>query len=389
METDWNIQLLNHKDMKTRRFLTTMLCSLMLGASFVSCSEDDNEVPQGPNKNGSEPTIDPVEQVAYILNEGLWGSNNAGIALFYPNQKGLSDANYYQTMNGGKPMGDLANAMMEEDDNIYVVLNESKYVARLDKSIKEQARYYFAEGEGKPRCIAVEDGYAYVTQHGGQVSKILIKDMSLVATFKGGDNLEGIVEEDGKLYVANAWKVDGSNNYLYNEELLVIDATTMAQTGTISVVPNPVQVQEINEKIYVISQGDYAGVQAALQVIDTKAGTSKEILKDVDKITEGNNGLIYGVRSTYDANWNTINSFFSYNPSTGVVSETSFLKDAPSALSSTAIYLLEVDEETGHIYVGTSDYTNTGTIYQFDKDGKLLQSFDSGGINPSAMIFLD
>jgi hypothetical protein len=51
--------------------------------------------------------------------------------------------------------------------------------------------------------------------------------------------------------------------------------------------------------------------------------------------------------------------------------------------------LLEVDEESGHIYVGTSDYTNTGTIYQFDKDGNLLQSFDSGGINPSAMIFLD
>ena len=99
--------------------------------------------------------------------------------------------------------------------------------------------------------------------------------------------------------------------------------------------------------------------------------------------------MIYGVCSTYDADWNSVNSFFTYNPSTGVVSETSFLKNAPSELASSAIYLLEVDEESGHIYVGTSDYTNTGTIYQFDKDGNLLQSFDSGGINPSAMIFLD
>ena len=174
--------------------------------------------------------------------------------------------------------------------------------------------------------------------------------------------------------------------------MFVIDANTMTQTGTIPVVANPVQVQEINDRIYVISQGDYVGVQASLQVIDTKAGTSKEILKDVDKITEGNNGLIYGVKSFTD--WNTTptsydHTFFTYNPSTGVVSETSFLKNAPSALASTAIYLLEVDEESGHIYVGTSDYTNTGTIYQFDKDGNLLQSFDSGGINPSAMIFWD
>ena len=387
METDRNIQLLNHKNMRTRSFLMTTLCSLMLGASFIACSDEDKEIPQGPNPDG--PTIDPVEQVAYILNEGLWGSNNAGIALFHPNKQGISDAKYYETMNGGKPMGDLANAMIEEDENIYVVLNESKYVSRLNMSIKEEARYYFAEGEGKPRCIAVEGDYAYVTQHGGQVSKLNIKDMSLAGTFKGGDNLEGIVEEDGKLYVANAWKVDGSGNYLYNEELFVIDANTMTQTGTIPVVANPVQVQEINDRIYVISQGDYVGVQASLQVIDTKAGTSKEILKDVDKITEGNNGLIYGVCSTYDADWNSVNSFFTYNPSTGVVSETSFLKNAPSELASSAIYLLEVDEESGHIYVGTSDYTNTGTIYQFDKDGNLLQSFDSGGINPSAMIFLD
>ena len=107
------------------------------------------------------------------------------------------------------------------------------------------------------------------------------------------------------------------------------------------------------------------------------------------KITEGFNGMIYGVRSTYEENWNSINSFFVYNPKTNQVSETSFLKDAPSALYSTAISLLEMDEETGFIYVGTTDYQNTGTIYAFDKDGKLFQTFDSSGVNPSAMIFID
>jgi DNA-binding beta-propeller fold protein YncE len=48
-----------------------------------------------------------------------------------------------------------------------------------------------------------------------------------------------------------------------------------------------------------------------------------------------------------------------------------------------------MDEETGFIYVGTTDYQNTGTIYAFDKDGKLFQTFDSSGVNPSAMIFID
>ena len=360
--------------MRTRSLLCTMLCSLILGMSFTACSDDDDD---------DNPIIDPVDYPAYILNEGAWEANNANISRFFPSYKGI-DSDYYQKVNG-KLMGDLANAMIEEDNNIYVVVGGSKYVARLDLNCVEQARYSFPEGEGEPRCIDVEDGYVYVTQHGGQVSKLDAQTLKLVSTFKGGDNLEGIVEKDGKLYVANAWK----GVYDFNKELLVINAESMTKTGSIDVVLNPVQVQEIDDKIYVISQGNYEDVQAVLQVIDTKAGTSKVIVNDVDKITEGHNGLIYGVRSTYDADWNTINSFFTYNPKKGTTSETSFLQDAPSSISSTAIYLLEVGGYADFIYVGISDYVTNGTIYQFDASGKLLQSFDSGGINPNAMIFID
>ena len=358
----------------------TALCSLMLGMGFASCSDDDE--PE------MEPIIDPVDYPAYILNEGAWGANNANITSFMPNYKVENLSDVYLKTNG-KKMGDVANAMMEEDDNIYVVLNGSKYVARLDLTIKEQARYTFPEAEGAPRCIDVEDDYAYVTQYGGQVTKLNIKDMTLAGTFKGGNNLEGIVEKDGKLYVSNSYTVDGSNNWIYNKEVFVIDAKTMALEKTIEVVDNPTKLYEIDGKIYLISQGNYADVAGALQVIDPKAGTSKVILNDVTKITEGNNDLIYGICATYDANWQLTNSFFTYNPSTGAISETSFLQDAPSSFSTAAIYLLEVDEKTGFIYVSTSDYTTNGTIYQFDKGGKLVKSFDSGGINPSAMVFVD
>ena len=368
--------------MKTRSILMATLCSLMMGAGFASCADEFDEWEQ--------PDPDPLaKNLTYILNEGLWGANNASISSFFeidgtPNVT----ANYYEVINGQK-MGDLANAMMEEDDNIYVVLNGSKYVAKLDMTTKEQARYTFPEGEGEPRCIDVEDDYAYVTQYGGQVSKFNIKDMTLAGTFKGGDNLEGIVEKDGKLYVANTWKLDGSNNYVYNKEILVIDAKTMTQTGTISVVDNPENMYEIDDQIYVISRGNYLDVPAALQIINTQTGTSKVIFNDVEKITKGHNGYIYGICSTYDAMWQLSNSFFIYNPKGNEVSETSFLKDAPALFSSATIYLLEVDEKTGYIYVGISYQENNGTIYQFDQTGKLLRQFDSGGINPSAMIFID
>ena len=356
----------------------TMLCALMMGAGFVSCSDSEED----------ELIIDPIEKPNYILNEGHWGANNASVSMFNHPAFGIVQQDAY-LKNNGKQMGDVANAMMEEDDNIYVLLNGSKYVARLDIMVKEQARYTFPEGEGEPRCMDVEDDYAYVTQYGGQVTKLNIKDMSLAGTFKGGDNLEGVVEKDGKLYVSNSYAVDGSNNWVYNNEVFIVNAKTMTLEKTIKVVENPTKIYEIDDKVYLISNGNYYDVPGALQVIDTKAGTSDKILNDVAKITEGHDGLIYGIRSTYDENWNSINSFFTYNPKNGQVSETSFLKDAPSELSSTAIYLLEVDENTGFIYVGTTDYQNTGTIYTFDKNGKLFQTFDSGGVNPSAMIFID
>ena len=357
----------------------TTLCSLMLGMSFTSCLDDEDE---------PEPIIDPVDYPAYILNEGIWGANNANITCFMPNYKVENLSDVYLKTNG-KQMGDVANAMIEEDNNIYVVLNGSKYVARLDMTTKEQTRYTFPSTDGEPRCIDVEDGYAYVTQYGGQVSKLNIKDMTLAGTFKGGDNLEGIVEKDGKLCVANSYTVDGSNNWIYNKEIFVIDAKTMTLEKSIEVVDNPTKIFEIDNRIYLISAGNYADVSGALQVIYPKAGTSDVILNDVNKITKGNNDLIYGVRSSYDANWQLTNSFFIYNPKLNEVSESSFLQDAPSSFSTDAIYLLEVDEETGFIYVGTSDYTTNGTIYQFDKNGKFIQSFDSGGINPSTMVFVD
>lgn len=365
--------------MKTKSVLFfSTLCALMLGIGFPSCSIDLDD---------DEPIIgDSIVYPAYILNEGLWGSNNANISMFMPQATITSaESDYYQKVNG-KKMGDVANALIKKNYWFYAVLNGSKYASRIDtQTLLEQARYTFPENEGAPRCIDVNGEYVYVTQYGGQVSKLNSMDMTLAGTFKGGDNLEGIVAHGTKLYVANSYK--GINDF--NQEVYVVDAKTMTLEKTIQVVLNPTKLHEINDKIYLISAGNYYDVPGALQVFDAEKETFTPILNDVTKITEGNDGLVYGACSTYDSNWQLTNSFFTYNPKTNSVSKESFLKDAPASFSTDAIYLLEVDEYSGYIYVGTSDYVNTGTIYQFNKEGKFIQSFDSGGINPSALVFRD
>ena len=375
--------------MKTRSILFSTLCSLMLGMSFSACDDDSNTPAPEPMP---DPT--PLYHTTFILNEGLWGANNASISLagfdLITNTMQPIVNDLYETANG-KKLGDVANGMIEEDDKLYVVMNGSKYVSRLNLSCKEEARYTFSENEGEPRCMEVEDGYVYVTQYGGKVTKINASDMTLAGTFEGGDNLEGVVEKDGKLYVANSYKVDGSGNWVYNDEVFIIDAKTMKLEKTIKVSVNPTKIYEFHDKIYLLSQGNYADVPAVLQVIDTENGQVKSIpqTENISKVGEGNNELLYCVRATYDADWNPVNSFFICNTKVNEVSETSFLAEVPEALKSANIYLLELDENTGYLYIGTTDYTNTGTIYQFDNTGKFIQSFDSGGWNPSTMIFID
>ena len=36
----------------------------------------------------------------------------------------------------------------------------------------------------------------------------------------------------------------------------------------------------------------------------------------------------------------------------------------------------------GYVYVGCSDYVNTGDVYVFTSEGKLHDKFDSQGLNP-------
>ena len=361
--------------MKTNKLLKIFLM-LLVSATFVACAETDD-----PGHGGFEDV-----RGAYILNEGAWGANNAGVAFYAPNKDADFVSDIYFNANNAS-MGDLANDMIEYKGLLYVVLNGSKYVVCLNGKGEELERFSFPASEGSPRCIVAADDYVYVTQYGGKVSKFTT-DLERVATFNGGDNLEGIAEVDGKLYVANAYKVEGSGNYVYNTEVLVLDADKMTQAGSIKVVENPEVVKVVGGRLYVMSKGNYYDINPAMQEINTISGKVKNITL-ADKITQGRDGLIYCVRSAYDASWNLSNQFFTYNPSTGDVSEDSFLKNAPESFKTMAIYMLQFDKVTGEVYVATSDYVTTGTVYRFGEDGVLKDSLDAGGINPRIMVFLD
>lgn len=360
---------------KMRNFVWTALCLLATCGAFVACDDDDND--DWLDDSGSK--VELPGRRAYILYEGTMGGDNSGLAFYAPDGNADFIRDIYQYQNG-KKLGDTGLSMAEEDDYIYVVVSGSNYVAKLNAAGVEQCRHTFAD---TPRYVDVENGYVYVTQYGGRVSKLDRNTLDEVDAYEGGEYLEGIVECNGLLYVANSRR----DTYDYNKEVLVVDANTMDFVASIEVTVNPERLWEDDGTVYLISRGDYGSVKNQLQAIDTRTRTKADIA-EATKLAEGDD-VLYLVNTEYDASYTPSNTFFSYNTETGRIVDHPFLNNAPEEVFSSEIYLFEVDDETGDIYIGTSDYVTEGTIYRFDRNGTFKEKFAAGGINPNSMLFID
>lgn len=372
--------------MKVRNLLFGMLCMLALGASLVSCSDDDNN---SLDDDGSKVTLPQTR--AYFLNEGSYQGNNAGLAFYAPNGDADFISDIYKTQNNAK-LGDTGQSMIEYEDEIYIAVYGSNYLTKLNAAGVEQKRVSFVNDNDLSagiRYIDAEDGYIYASFWGGVVAKINATTLEVVDKLTGlGDNMEGVAICENMLYVANSCTAD----YTYHNDVKVIDLRTFTLKETLQVASNPyTQMLEEDDKVFLISN-DYSSAEGyVLQMIDpannnkvTKIGNATYMAADDD--------ILYLVNSMTD--WTTepyatVNKFFTYNIKTGQMNNTSFLKNAPAELTSSTLYMLEVNDNNGDIYISTSDFKTNGTIYRFKKDGTFIEKFDAGGINPNSAIFFN
>lgn len=375
--------------MKVRSLLFSMLCMLALGASLASCSDDDDN---SWDDSGSKVTL-PHTRV-FILNEGSWGANNAGIAFYAPNGDADFISDIFKTQNNAK-LGDLGQSMIEYEDEIYVAVNGSNYLTKLDAAGVELKRVSFVNDNDLSagiRYIDAEDGYIYASFWGGVVAKINAKTLTVEAKLTGlGGNLESISVCNDKLYVSNSHMSLPDGTYEYYTEVKVIDLRTFTLKETLTVASNPNRMMlDEDDKVFLISD-DYSSMEGyVLQMIDP-AKNSKVTKIGIATHMAAKDGILY-LANSITTNYTTgeaINTFSTYNIKTGQMNNTSFLKNAPDKLTSTTLYMLEVNDNNGDIYISTSDYKTNGTVYRFKKDGTFIEKFDAGGINPKSAIFFN
>lgn len=314
----------------------------------------------------------------YFLNSGKMDSNNA--SLYFYN---LSESKMYDELflsKNGRGLGDTGNDMVIYGNKMYIAVYNSNTIEVTDlsgNSIKQ------IKPTGQPRFLTFYEGKVYATLYNGYVARLDTASLEIDATAKVGRNPEQIVVANEKLYVANSGGLDYNTEVGYDKTVSIVDIASFSETQKLEVVINPCNMVTDNQgDVYVVSMGNYTDIPNTLQRIDTQKDevTTIEVANATEMASVGDK--IYMIYSQYDANWNQVISFISYDAINERVISENFLED-PSIVAKP--YKICADKTTGTIYISSSDYKTNGDFYAFDANGKYLNKWGAG-LNPVKVI---
>ena len=312
---------------------------------FTGCKDDD------------DPAIDPVvpSEYIYVLNSGNMGS-------------------IFEARNGRR-LGDMGQDMIVYGSKIYISVYGESTIEVTDLEAKSINQI---ETEGPPRSFAVDQGKVYVTYYNGYVARIDTTTLTVESKVQVGRNPEQLAVANGKLYVANSGGLDFSSPLGYDRTVSVIDIASFTKTKDMDVVVNPVNVVSDHQGyVYLSSWGNYGDVPNTLQRIDSKT--------DGISVMEDVNGTFFAVLENtlyvVHAQYGQTAYFYAYDVVNKRLLSDNFIGETEIAEP----FNISTDKASGEIYIATTDYTNDGDVYVFDRTEKFVTKFEVG-LNPMKVV---
>lgn len=318
----------------------------------------------------------------FVLNEGNFQFSNASLSFYDPVADTVANNLFYKVNNA--PIGDVAQSMAMADGKLYIVVNNSNYIYKVDANtlVCDTTKPFKLTGFYSPREMhIVAPNKAYVSDLMGTGLWIVNpQDMTHSGSIELGKSTEKMVQVGNELYVSN-W----SNYYVPGMEknsVQVVDIVNDVKVAEIQVgkEPNCMAVDQ-NDHVWVLCEGatwEADGENPSLWEINP-------MLKTAAKRYEFD-----GTAMIMKANSNGSALYVFYNNevrrfdlATLALSET-FNIPAPEGGT---FYNMAVNPVSGDLYVtDAKNYMMNGTVYCYSSDDVLLSSFEAG-IIPSAMLF--
>jgi YVTN family beta-propeller protein len=351
---------------KMKKLLYLAFASLL----FISCSSDDD----GPNPQPSPP--DAYENGILITNEGPFG-NGSGTVSFISEDFSNVKQDIFFTVNG-KDLGNIVNSMGFQDENAYIVVNNSQKIEVVNRYSFESIDS-ISSGLNNPRFFVSNDPVkAYVTNWGDPndngddfVAVVDLRTNNVSATIPVSFGPERMISSNNKVYVAH------QGGFGQNNLISVISGSSLQTTIVVGDAPN--SMVEEDGILYVLCGGkpDYTGNETPGSLVKIDLSNNQIIETLTFGATEHPTGL------TEDGN----NLFYSLN---GKVYK---LAASSNTLPGTAIidgFFYAMEAKDGKLYAtDAGDFLSNGRLLVYDLATNQEIENITVGIIPGGIYFND
>jgi YVTN family beta-propeller protein len=270
---------------------------------------------------------------------------------------------------------------------MYVVMNGSGNVTVLNAanaSFISQISFGGTSTNRNPRYAVAARGKVYVTAWDNKVSIIDTTTLAITGNITVGANPEGLAINGDYLYTANS----GALNYPdYDSTVSVVDLNSLTELRKIKVGLNPQKIEvNSNGNVYVSAYGDAFAtvpVPASISVFSGGSSTTSTILGT-------------GYEFDHVRIFNDIAYFYNnyggggikmYNTISNSLVRNNFITDGTTITTS---YGFDIDEQNGDVYIcDANDFVSSGSVTCFNANGVKKFSFSvSPGINPNKVLLV-
>jgi YVTN family beta-propeller protein len=318
----------------------------------------------------------------FIVNEGVFGSNNGSISLYNPD-KMLVTNNIFEDSNG-RPVGDVVQSFGIAGAYGFIVVNNSQKVEVVN--LRDFSTKGVIGGLSYPRFFVANETHGFIS-NGNMEGTVIVIDLigfEKIAEIPVGYGPEQMVIVDDFLYVAN------SGGWGYDKTVSVIDLNTWQVIKTIEVGDIPFAMQKDNQdNLWVLSRGKVVYDFETWEIIEE---TDSRLVKINTTSNEVISNIVIGV--TGDFSYPTSlslsgdGSTLFFNESDGIYSvNTSASSVSAEQVMPGSFQGFAVNPLTNEFFcLKVPNYTSAGSLGIYSGTGVLSGEF-TVGIGPNMVVF--
>lgn len=333
------------------------------------------------SEDGQPVSIPEGERVLLVGNEGGFNAGNASLTLFNFSNNQLSQE-VYSNANQGEPIGDVLQSINFENDELYLIVNNSEKIEVVGAQNFEKRRTISIVG-GSPRYMSfVSEQKAFVSDlYAGGLHVINPENGAYIDFLDLPNSVEHMLNVGDEVWAAESIDQD----FVPGDELIIIQGNTNQLVGNISLSAGVNTIfQDKNDMVWALCLGDgFANPVVASKLYKIDPQTKEVVLSlelpelvgysPVAMAISPNKDFVYYIQS---------GSVFRMN-----VDNTSLPSDPFIENNFTFLYTIHCDQESGQIALtDAKDFAQNGDLHLFDKDG-IQSEFLSTQINPNSVVW--